>query len=480
MLGIQGVRPEGERLKWLEGDRAVQKIATADLFSDFHTIEALALQEVKRPNELATNLTRIYQAVFNADLGRYDPGSVREAAPQMISAIFDLRMSLRDRIPDWHARNLMTHETQRALRDCFRVARYASDMLGEMLIGFDQLGEGGKPYRAFTGPHMNTLANAAFYTGQPLPFRSGDVMLVRGMLHNSAAIARIGDVDSQFSHACIIYVDPQGEHWVIEALIEDGAVITRLEDALSHQIGRAVLFRPRDPVLGHRAAELIHAHVGDSLRSGRRIAYDFSMLMSNYRRLFCSKLVRQAFDRASLGQFMLPTFHTRFVQNRDFYKRLGVKARETFAPGDMDIEPHFDLVAEWQDYRVTSRLRMQDMLMTKLFEWMEHRDWRFKEDWTIRTISLLGRFSTHLSEDARALVGSVVPKIPPYMRRRTIATIAMLHKTAEPLLASLEELERASIRDSGRPLHPRQILNSSREVASDLGRTDRLSGWADG
>ena len=135
--------------------------------------------------------------------------------------------------------------------------------------------------------------------------------------------------------------------------------------------------------------------------------------MSNYRRLFCSKLVRQAFDRASLGQFMLPTFHTRFVQNRDFYKRLGVKARETFAPGDMDIEPHFDLVAEWQDYRVTSRLRMQDMLMTKLFEWMEHRDWRFKEDWTIRTISLLGRFSTHLSEDARALVGSVVPKIPP-------------------------------------------------------------------
>ena len=433
-------------------------VASASFENDLERIEILAATPVTSTALLVRNLSAIYERAAKARFADYDVAAVAKAAPALMYRLFDLRVALRGQLAHYEMLGLMTPEVAQSFRDVFRVLRYVSDMLGEIASGHP-LAEGSYPLRGFTGRDHNTLINYAYYrTSAALAFQSGDVVLVRGQAHNSAAIARIGDVDSQFSHACIIYVDPQGEHWVIEALIEDGAVITRLEDALSHQIGRAVLFRPRDPVLGHRAAEMIHAHVGDSLRSGRRIAYDFSMLMSNYRRLFCSKLVRQAFDRASLGQFMLPTFHTRFVQNRDFYKRLGVKARETFAPGDMDIEPHFDLVAEWQDYRVTSRLRMQDMLMTKLFEWMEHRDWRFKEDWTIRMISLFGRLSTHLSEDARALVGSVVPKIPPYMRRRTIATIAMLHKTAEPLLASLQELERASIRETGRPLHPRQIL----------------------
>ena len=35
---------------------------------------------------------------------------------------------------------------------------------------------------------------------------------MRGTGHNSAAIARIGDVDTQFSHVAIIYIDPAGTH----------------------------------------------------------------------------------------------------------------------------------------------------------------------------------------------------------------------------------------------------------------------------
>lgn len=451
--------------------------ATADLFSDFDAIRALVEQEVKRPNELAANLTRIYQAVFNANLERYDPAVVVREAPRLIPAIFDLRQALRDQIADWQSRNLMTPETQRALRDCFRVSRYAGDMLGEMLIAHGKLAEGENPYRAFTGPDLNTLVHRNLDTGAPLPFQSGDVLLVRGLAHNSAAIARLGAIDSQFSHVGIVYIDEQGGHWVVEALIEEGAVVNTLEHFLEHGLGRAALFRPNDRELGRRAADLVHAHVNESLRSGDVIPYDFSMLMRSYKRLFCSKLVRMAYDHASLGSFMLPTFPTRFVENQDFYKRLGVKTKQTFTPGDMEIEPRFQLVAEWQDYRLTSRLRMQDMLMTKLFEWMEHRDWRFKEDWTIFLISMLGRFSTYFSKNARALISNVLPTIPPHMRRRTIATIAMLHETAEPLLASLEELEATAIRETGRPLHPRQVLTHLEKLRqSSAGRIGYLQG----
>ena len=66
------------------------------------------------------------------------------------------------------------------------------------------------------------------------------------------------------------------------------------------------------------------------------------------------------------------------MKNRDFVDRIGVTAKETFAPADIELEPDFDLVAEWQDYRVTSRLRLQDLLMDKLFLWMDEYDYRFQ------------------------------------------------------------------------------------------------------
>lgn len=430
----------------------------ADLLDDIARFRAIARKPVVRSADLAVKLRYIYQSLYNADFERYDPVAVAAAAPRIISDLFDLRVELRESIPDWQTRGLMRNDVQVALRDSFRVIRYASDMVGEAMTGYTRLAPDEAPHRAFTGPGMSTLVNRAFDTGGPLPFRSGDVIMVRGLRHNSAAIARIGDVDSQFSHVGIVHVDDNGEAWMVEALIEDGAVVTPLADALGHGIGRAVLLRPRDAELAARAASLIRDRVGRAVAHGAPIPYDFSMQMRSYKRLFCSKLVRQAYDHGSGGRVRLPTYPSHFIDNRDFYRRIGVKTTMTFAPGDLEIEPHFDLVAEWQDYRATSRVRMQDVLMTKLFEWMEHRDWRFREDLPVILVSVFGQMSAQLSDRAKALISSVVPKIPPHMRRRTIATIAMLHQTAEPLLARLEALEAERIAATGRPLHPRDAF----------------------
>ena len=154
----------------------------------------------------------------------------------------------------------------------------------------------------------------------------------------------------------------------------------------------------------------------------------------------------------------MPTFGTRLgMTNRDFFERIGVTATETFAPGDMELEPHFDVVAEWQDYRATSSLRLQDMIMDKFFEWMDTGGYRFKEDLTARLIAVMGRASSYLSEDAKTLISGVVPKVPPNMSRRAIATIAMLHSTAERVLRDLELVEEERIARTGRPLHPREV-----------------------
>jgi hypothetical protein len=436
--------------------------------ADFMTI---ARQPPADGADLARNIASIYHRLEAADFSAYDVAAVRAAAPRIVSSLFDLRMDLRDRIPGWHAEGLMTRDVQKALRDVFRAARYASDMVGEIMIGHQRLPEEGRTHRAFSSPQFNTLAHRRHGNGQPIAFRSGDVYLMRGRHHNSAAIARIGDIDSQFSHAGMIYVDAQGRHWAVESLIEEGALVTPLAEALAHDMARAVILRPRDAALAHAAAAFVHERIERSRKAfHRRIHYDFSMTLEPYSRLYCSKLVRYAFDKASSGAVKLPTFTTRLDgQNRDFYDRIGVTAAETFAPGDLEIEPSFDFVAEWQDWRVTHGTRLQDLLMTKIFEWMEAYGYRFEETWAVSLIGTLGRLSAYLSDEAKQLVSSVVPKVPVSMKRRTIATIAMLHKTAEPLYRDLLELEDMTVATTGRPLHPAQVYEYLEGVRAGAG-----------
>ncbi|MCH9809295.1 MAG: hypothetical protein K0U74_16335 [Alphaproteobacteria bacterium] len=421
---------------------------------------------------LAATLERVYKSFEQQDFFRYDVFLEREKAPGTMDELFQLQMELRDHVSDWHAAGLMSRPAQKAARDCLRATRYAIDILGELWIGYERLPKDGRTYRAFAGSHLNTLHNRAFSTDDDgrMEFWSGDVILTRGQLHNSAAIARIGDVDSQFSHVAMVYIDINGQHWAVESLIERGAVVTPLAEWLDHDLGRAVLFRHKDARLAQRAATLIHDRVQQSRRpAGKRILYDFTMTLDeNTHNLYCSKLVRRAFREASDGQVLLPTFSTLLdMQNRDFPRRIGVKAVETFAPGDLELEPSFDIVAEWQDYRVTSELRLKDIVMDKLFEWMERDGYRFEETFRIRLISWFGRLSSYLSQDIKRMIDDVVPMVPVNMKRSAIAAIAMLHETAEPIFKELDELERERTERSGLPLHPRevrQILDRMREA----------------
>ncbi len=431
------------------------------LEDDLQAVKEIAARPATTAKELAANLTELHEATFNVSLDRYDVQTLMGAAPEIAQTIFALRLRLRDQIADWHGRGFLTLSGQKALRNALRIARYATDMLGELNIRYAQLGPEEKTLRGFSGRNINTLVNPAYDTGRDIDFRSGDLLLMRGMHHNSAAIARIGDVDSQFSHLAIIHTDADGKHWVVEALIEEGSVVNPLSHTLEHGLGRCVLFRHRDAHVAARAAALIHDVVRRSNeRGGRHIWYDFTMELAGDNELFCSKLVRKAFALATDQQVLLPTFTTRFdMKNRDFVERIGVTARETFAPADIELEPAFDLVAEWQDYRVTSRLRLQDLLMDRLFLWMDEYDYRFREDLPIKLIGLLGQLSGQLSTRAKDLIADVVPKVPPNMRRKTIQAVAMLHKTAEPLLGELMALERRSIDRSGHPLHAREVYD---------------------
>ncbi len=438
----------------------------ADFVAEREVIRDLATAPVADAAELSRNLSRIYHDIIERDLSAYTGQSFRPYATALMDEMFFIAMTLRNRIAEWQAAGLMTLEVQIALRDVMRALRYANDMLGELNSGFSFATDDDPPMRAFRELAYNTFVHPRFDEGRNLDFRSGDVLVVRGTRHNSAAIARIGDVDSQFSHASIVHFDESGQGFVVESLIEDGAVINPLTKALDQRLARALLLRHPDAQMAARASQLIFDHVKRSREKGAKpILYDFTMKLYGYDRLFCSKLIRLAFEDASDGTLKLPAFTTRFDRRKgDFFHRIGVTAEESFTPGDLEIEPAFDLVAEWQDYRYTSQIRLQDLIMTKLFEWMRMHGYRFQEDFTVGLIARLGRLSTKLSSRAQNLVADFFGRIPPHMPRRTIATIVMLHRTAQPLLEDLQHMERVMVNAEGRPLHPREIFDHLEQV----------------
>jgi hypothetical protein len=436
----------------------------ASLTGAITAMSALAGRVPRNEADLLAGLKGIYQALLLADFSTFNVAEVRAAAPRLLQQTFETRLQLRNQIPAWAALGLMTHPVQAVLRDLFRASRYAGEMLGELQLGHPRLA-GETVHAAFAGPPGYTTVNPAF-AGAPLAFQPGDVILERGRMHNSAAIARIGDVDSQFSHVGVIATGLDGRLVVVEALIEEGSIVNPIDKALAHGLGRAVLFRHRDPALAAAAAELIHDYV---LRSDRaetgRIPYDFSMELDIYRSLFCAKLVRMAYAMASSGDYLMPRYPTLLnMHNRDFVDRIGVTATQTFAPGDMELETEFDIIAEWRDVRVTSELRLKDMIMTKLFQWMETEGYRFEPSLNIDMIALLGRLSTHLPSGVQDLVASVVAKVPDNMSYESIGAVAMLHKTAEPLYLELAQLETETIASTGRQLHPRQVFDLLEQI----------------
>lgn len=432
---------------------------SGDLYGTLSSVQSLAKQPCDTAEALTEVLSTIRQTVSNFDLSNTETPNLRGHVPELMAGLDETYMTLRARIVDWQTRDLMTPPNQHELRETFRVLRFAKDMLGEIWIDFDQIEDPKALKRAFTGTHLNTNVHPNYLQADTVPFQSGDVIIMRGMHNNSAAIAMIGDTDSQFSHVAMVYVDPQGRHWVVESLIATGAHIIPLEESLSSGAARAILLRHRDPALAAAAAKLIYDHVSESLdgRAGR-ILYDFSMRLDGGRRLFCSKLIRQAFSKASKKSLQLPTYGTVLgMKNRDFFKRIGVKTRHTFAPGDLEIEPEFDLVAEWRDYRATEQLRRQDIVMAKFFEWMDTRNYMFRETLVIRLISAFGRLSGVISETAKNMIEDVIPRVPRNMTRRAIAAVTMLHKTAEPVVVELGKLEEEHIAKTSVPMHPDQL-----------------------
>lgn len=365
-----------------------------------------------------TLLSSAYQGLYNLDVDRFMPKDPVESAEleartfEIMNRVFRLRIRLRERLRQFTEQRSEDKESLRgcvnSIRDVMRAARTIEDGLGEWYLWrkngikpafafadrTKQIKRAKVPFKsAVLDPNMpHLLVSPALTASAPPGFqsgfqlKSGDVLLSRGNAFSSAMIARIGDEDSQFSHLSILYIDSNGEKFVIEAHPDSGVLATPWEKYISDGKVRAVVYRHPDSKLAHLAGETAMKMLEDWKKTHPQqpvIPYDLAMDLSDSEKQFCSEVISivymKAAEQLGMGKYVVPYFLTSFKKiqgasqaqgQRNLLTAMHMTSNETFAPADIEVDPRFDLVAEWRDFSQIESARLMDAVMTKAFSWM--------------------------------------------------------------------------------------------------------------
>ncbi len=328
--------------------------------------------------------------------------------------------------------------------DINRALRYLEDYVLELAMSRQQMET---EYVCLQGeePYFMVAQGEAFQG--PNDLRSGDVILSRGSAFTSAAIARIGVNDTQFSHLSLVYANPAegGKLYTIEAHIEIGSVVEPIEKHLQQDNSRSVVYRFEDEDMAHRAAEYMFHKVKKHSDSGKNIDYNFSMQYEDTRTLFCSQVIYDGFSQASEQRVIVPRFKTQFNKGLiHFLNRMGIPATpenidnmKTFSPGDIEFDPRFRLIAEWKDPLHLQDTRIKDAVLTKMFSWMDQEQYHIHPPFSVQLKSHLTWFFRRVPFIKKILV----KKVPLNMSTGQLKVFLTLDKIGAVLQQKIHDVQ---------------------------------------
>lgn len=413
-----------------------------------------------------------YERLWNSTPIDYAPDArardeLKAKAPRLIQTLFETRLLVRQRIGELNEKGQATRECTNSARHLLRAGRFVEDILGQLALGFPKNDPKNMP-PVLKGGAPWLVLNPKF---AKLELKTGDVLVSRGNAFTSAAIARLAETDAQFSHAAVIYVDEKtGQVETLEAHIEIGSVVEPLKKYLEDGKTRSVVFRHRDPQLAAKAAKVMREEILRYKKARKEnYPYDFKMDETDSKEIFCTELVRRAFELASDGKEILPAITSNVnPKNPKFIQRLGVMPGETFLPGDVELDTRFELVAEWRDYTRMDESHVHDAILTTMYGWMDQHSYQLYDSgwttikkhvvWNLRRWPL---FSSLLKE-----------KLPKNMSKSVIGTVTTLNRVSKVLHKRLVEANDERMRTTGLPLTPKEMGDELEEL-----RVKDLEAW---
>lgn len=411
-----------------------------------------------------TRLSSHYNSFFNLTSNRMETSTFSKSAlDELIDLSFKSRLELKEKLK--RLRKINTDNDEKcltAVRDIIRTLRYLEDYLIEFHVGINH--SASNSYTTLKGGFPELLTNPDYNFSGVDDLESGDVILSRGNAFTSAAIARIGSVDTQFSHLTFVYEDKEcsvasGKKclFTTEAHIEIGSVVAPIQTHIDQGNSRTVVFRMKDADLAHEAAKYMYEKVKSS---DKNIQYDFAMNYKSPDRLFCSEVIYDGFYTVSNKSVDVPENKMKFPKGLiPFLNQMGIKVNksninsfETFAPGDIEYDSRFELVAEWRNPHKLADTRIKDVVLTSMFNWMENYGYRFK-------VPFFTHFGSRAAWVARRLpiVNNILKdKIPVNMTKSQMnlfVTLDQIGIKLENKIKSMVSVDKAS------PLTPKDMFS---------------------
>lgn len=293
---------------------------------------------------------------------------LRSRPGMVIDGLWKLQLALHARLSE------VDRDCALEMRNTFRLVRFLVDYLGERMNAVRALDPAKIDFKKIPVPMIESPSHYQLQVAnpdRPLEFLPGDIMIARGVSYLSALISRIGSADSQFSHIVFVDRDPvTRKPQTIESYVGEGVSFYAMDVALRNENARLLLLRPRDPGLAAKAADFMHRKTADAIASGKPIPYDYKFDFEDHSALSCAEVARYAYEEASGGRWIVPAYPSMISVDRDFLERFQLHGGETFEPGDMEVDPRFEIVAEFRDLSLTRDSRMKDVILSEMLRWV--------------------------------------------------------------------------------------------------------------
>lgn len=369
----------------------------------------------------------------------------------LLTELWDFKLTIHNKLRAFYQESKLSRGCSDAIRGTLWSIRSTEDVIHDDL--YRNYKDSIKfPDNSFEPGNLHVRKNPKF-TNPDLKaeLKSGDIILSRGNAYTSSAISNLGEFDTQFSHMSVVYRDPTGELWTVEAHIEVGSFVRPIQDHIDDKNFRSMIYRLDNEEVAAKAAEFIYKKVKKASDTTGNIMYDFGFDSEDSKQLFCSEVASHAFDVASEGKIKLPMFPSSLIKRKvEFVRLLGLKPDFSFVPADIEVDPRFTVVSEWRNAGKVQDNLEKDAILQSMFRWHDENGYRLKQAsskdsliyrniaWPLRRVPFLKKY--------------FVDKMPLNMSRSLAGYFGVLNSVGELLQKRLKAQDDKIIAERALPL----------------------------
>lgn len=390
-----------------------------------------------------------------------DGPRIRAQGTKTLQSLFKARVALHSRLEG------LPPNCVASMRTVFRNMRLSEDMIGVVRYGDTQIKAEDIQFDKQPVP----LLDAARYRPYQLNaaafgFRKGDIMITKGVSVISSTISAIPAQPSVFSHIVFVYQDKDGSLGTIESYIGKGVSLYPMKVALQNENARILLLRAKDQPLAQAAHDYMLNRVRTTAASGRHIPYDYVQDFASNDHLSCEEIAYDAFNTASRGAFVIPSNASAIeLKDEQFLKSAGLRNGPMMVPADMEVDPRFEIVLDWTDYRLVRDSWRKDAVLHELLRWINDEHYVMHNTFKAKAAELLWKTRSN-----RLLwpVFSKLSGIPRDFEREVpgdgLALMTNLKALGDYLVPKLAEADRRQFDKTGRWMNQQELASALNQL----------------